>query len=461
MSKVKLVVFDLDGVLVELKEGHYLTLNQAIEQVVGAKYIISPEEHYKFYDGLPTKKKLELLTQYKRLPLTAYEEISKRKQEFTLRYVYKNIKPIPHLAEAFTKLKEAGYAICVASNSVSNTVYSVLVKQELLHHVDHVLSNQDVRHPKPNPEIYFKAMSRFGLTPKECLIVEDSPFGLDAAYESGAGVLRVSNPSEVTHDNIMEAVKKQENTKKRIQWNGTSDYNVLIPMAGAGSRFEQAGYTDPKPLIDVNGIPMIQKVVDNLGIDARFIFVVQKKHEQQYQVSRFLKQIRPGCEVVFVDGLTDGAACTTLIAKELINNDKHLLMANSDQFVEWDSARFYYQLSDKPVDASILTFKSTHPKWSFAKVDPTSGFVTEVAEKKPISDIATVGIYYWNKGSDYVKYAEQMINKNIRVNNEFYVCPVFNEAIQDGKRVSVYGIEKMWGLGTPEDLQTFLKEYKK
>jgi len=110
------------------------------------------------------------------------------------------------------------------------------------------------------------------------------------------------------------------------------------------------------------------------------------------------------------------------------------------------------------VDGGMLTFTATHPKWSFAKLNG-EGFVSEVAEKKPISKIATVGIYYWAKGSDYVKYAEEMIRKDVRTNNEFYVCPVFNEAILDNKKVKVYSINErdMWGLGTPEDLDNFLK----
>ena len=135
-------------------------------------------------------------------------------------------------------------------------------------------------------------------------------------------------------------------------------------------------------------------------------------------------------------------------------------MANSDQFVEWDSNEFMYSMIGDTIDAGILTFKSNHPKWSFVKLNE-DGFVSEVAEKNPISDIATVGIYYWAKGSDYVKYAEQMINRNIRVNNEFYVCPVFNEAIADKKEIRVFNIDKMWGLGTPEDLDYYLKNYKK
>ena len=235
--------------------------------------------------------------------------------------------------------------------------------------------------------------------------------------------------------------------------------NVLIPMAGAGSRFEKAGYTFPKPLIEVRSKPMIQVVVDNINVDAQFIFIVQKAHLEKYNLTQTLNLIAPNCKIVTVDGLTEGAACTTLLAKELINNDNPLLMANSDQFVEWCSDEFMYNMITSNVDGGILTFNSTHPKWSYAKID-NSGFVTEVAEKNPISNNATVGIYYWKNGSDYVKYAEQMIQKNIRVNNEFYVCPVFNEAIGNGKKIKTFNIEKMWGIGTPEDLDFFLKNYK-
>ena len=236
--------------------------------------------------------------------------------------------------------------------------------------------------------------------------------------------------------------------------------NVLIPMAGAGSRFEKAGYTFPKPLIDVNGKPMIQVVVDNLNIDAKHIFIVQKSHYEQYNLNNVLSSIVKNCEIIQVDGVTEGAACTTLLAKQFIDNDEPLLMANSDQFIEWDSNKFMYSMIADTIDAGILTFESTHPKWSYAKLDD-NGFVSEVAEKNPISRNATVGVYYWNKGSDYIKYAEQMIEKDVRVNNEFYVCPVFNEAILDNKRIKTYDIDKMWGLGTPEDLDRFVKNKDK
>ncbi len=211
-------------------------------------------------------------------------------------------------------------------------------------------------------------------------------------------------------------------------------------------------------LIDVRGKPMIQWVVDNLNVEAKYIFIVQKSHFEKYNLKDTLNNFCPNNEIVQVDGITEGAACTTLLAKQYIDKDEPLIIANSDQFVEWNSEEFIYSCSTADLDANILTFKSTHPKWSYTKLNEF-GYVTEVAEKKPISDIATVGIYYWRKGSDYVKYAEQMISKNIRVNNEFYVCPVFNEAIEDGKKIRTFNIEKMWGLGTPEDLENFLKNY--
>jgi dTDP-glucose pyrophosphorylase len=301
-------------------------------------------------------------------------------------------------------------------------------------------------------------MSSIGVLPDETLIIEDSPVGLQAAVRSHAEVLRVSNTLDLTLNKIENKLQKNKNMKKP-KWSDDK-LNVLIPMAGAGSRFAQAGYTFPKPLIDVEGKPMIQIVVDNLNIDATFIYVVQKSHREQYNLDTLLNLITPNCKIVEVDGLTEGAACTTLLAKEFIDSDAPLLMANSDQFLEWDSNEFMYKMIEQKVDGGIVTFTATHPKWSFAKVDEY-GYVTEVAEKNPISDIATVGVYYWAKGSDYVKYAEQMISKNIRTNNEFYTCPTFNEAIADGKKIKTFNIDKMWGLGTPEDLKYYLENYKK
>jgi len=230
--------------------------------------------------------------------------------------------------------------------------------------------------------------------------------------------------------------------------------NIIIPMAGRGSRFEQAGYTPPKPLIEVNGKPMIQVVIENLNLDGNYIFLVQKEHYEKYNLETVLTTLKPGCRIVQIDGITEGAACSVLLATEYINNDEPIVMANSDQYVDWDSKEFISTVSQ--FDAGILTFTDTSPKWSYVKKDE-HGLVTEVAEKVVISNQATVGIYYWAHGKDFVKYANQMIGKNIRVNNEFYVCPVFNEAIQDGKQIATTQAGRMQGLGTPEDLKAFLE----
>lgn len=233
--------------------------------------------------------------------------------------------------------------------------------------------------------------------------------------------------------------------------------NILIPMAGEGSRFKKAGYTFPKPLIDVNGKPMIQRVIENLDFDANYIFLVRKDHLEKYNISELLEFTTNGkCEVVVVDELTEGAACTALLAKKFINNEEELLIANSDQIIEYSKYNFNTLRRYSQFDSMVFTFNAVHPKWSFVKVN-SRGIATEVAEKKPISNIATCGIYYYRRGSDFVKYAERMIQKNLRVNNEFYICPVYNELIQDEKTLVPYFVDKMHGLGTPEDLKAYLK----
>jgi len=448
---IKLIIFDLDGVLVEAKNIHFEALNEAL----GPKYEISWNEHLSRYDGLKTNQKLEMLTQDKGLPTKLYKKVWDDKQKYTLKAL-SNLKPNPQLQVCMDLLIQEGFKLAVCSNSIRKTVLTVLSKFDIIDRFDLILSNEDVISSKPHPEIYWSAMSKLGYLPEETLIVEDSPYGLLAASRSKAFVMRVGSPKDVSYNNINKYLN-QEKMNLTPKWKDEK-LNVLIPMAGAGSRFEQAGYTFPKPLIEVKGKPMIQVVVENLNLEANYIYVVQKSHRQKYNLDTLLNLITPGCKIVETEGLTEGAACTALLAKEFINNNAPLFFANSDQFVEWDSNEFMYKMQETDADGGIVTFTATHPKWSFAKVDD-NGLVTEVAEKNPISDIATVGYYYWKNGSDFVKYAEQMIKKDIRVNNEFYVCPVFNEAIGDCKQIRTFNTKAMWGLGTPEDLNYYLEHY--
>ena len=451
---VKLIIFDLDGVLVEAKNIHFEALNKAL-----GSYAISWNEHLSTYDGLKTFQKLEMLSKEKGLPKEDHPAIWKNKQKYTLEAL-SNLQINSDLLSTIAHLSKDGYKIVCCSNSIRKTVLTVLAKLGLIEFMDLIISNEDVLNSKPHPEMYWQAISKMNCLPEETLIIEDSPYGLLAAARSKSYILRVKNPKEVTYNNINNKINevKMGNKQNTPAWRD-ENLNVLIPMAGAGSRFEQAGYTFPKPLIEVRKKPMIQVVVENLNIKANYIYVVQKSHREKYNLDALLSLITPGCKVVETEGMTEGAACTALLAKEHINTDAPLFFANSDQFVEWDSNEFLYKMNETNADGGIVTFEATHPKWSFAKINK-QGLVTEVAEKKPISNIATVGFYYWKQGSDFVKYAEQMINKNIRVNNEFYVCPVFNQAIEDNKKIRTFNINGMWGLGTPEDLNYYLENYK-
>ena len=452
-----LVIFDLDGVLIDSRDMHYYALNLALANV-GKEYVINKEEHLSLYDGLPTSKKLTMLTEKKGLHVDKHQQIWEDKQSATLD-IFSKLENDYELMHYFKQLKSHGYNIAVASNSIRNTVKLVLLKLGLLEFIDYYVSNEDVNRNKPFPEMYWKCMTACNAIPKNTVIFEDSHIGRQGAIDSGSTLIAIENRYDLNQEKINKVFKILSEKKLTVVPWKSEKMNVLIPMAGAGSRFASAGYTFPKPLIEVNGKPMIQVVIENLNIEANYTFVVRKEHYEKYSLQYLLTLIAPNCNIIQVDSLTEGSACTTLLAKEFINNDYPLLLANSDQFMQWNSNESLYAFNADGIDAGILTFKATHPKWSYAKIGE-DGFVSEVAEKKPISDNATVGVYYWNKGSDYVKYAEQMIEKNVRTNNEFYICPVFNEAIADGKKISIKEIERMWGIGTPEDLNYFLEHYK-
>jgi HAD superfamily hydrolase (TIGR01509 family) len=456
----RLVIFDLDGVLIDSRELHYKALNDALRKI-DPKYVINRDEHLSKYDGLNTTRKLEMLAEDKGLERAYFDQVWQTKQKATfdlLRMLPKN----KDAQKVFEKLKYYGWKVAVASNSIRETVQIALNQIGVLPFVDYYVSNEDVKRPKPFPEMYWKCMTMLNVLPRNTIIVEDSHIGRQGAMDSGGVLFPVedSNWFKTCMIDFWKKITELETKPKTnyIPWRD-SKLNVLIPMAGAGSRFFQAGYKLPKPLIDVNGKPMIQVVVENLNIEANYIFIVQKEHDEKFGVASTLEKIVPNCTVLYVNGLTEGAACTTLLARSIINNSHPLVIANSDQFIEWNSNECMYAFKADGVDGGILTFYANDPKWSYAKVGD-DGFVSEVAEKNPISNQATVGVYYWKKGSDYVKYAEQMIAKNIRTNNEFYVCPVFNEAIADGKKIRVKDVQRMWGIGTPEDLTYFLENYK-
>jgi dTDP-glucose pyrophosphorylase len=238
--------------------------------------------------------------------------------------------------------------------------------------------------------------------------------------------------------------------------------NIVIPMAGAGSRFSQAGYEKPKPFIDVAGKPMIARVLENLAYpDAKYILIARKEHLQKEQ--GLVTWIKENYNVTFVtvDALTEGTACTILYARNFIRGKAPVVIANSDQIIDIKFEDFINDAIRRKLDGSILTFvdEDRNSKWSFAKLN-AENLVTEVQEKKPISSFATVGIYLFSNGEDFIESLVQMVIENDRVNGEFYTCPSYNYLIKQGKKIGIYNIksQNMHGIGTPEDLNEYLMQ---
>jgi NDP-sugar pyrophosphorylase family protein len=235
---------------------------------------------------------------------------------------------------------------------------------------------------------------------------------------------------------------------------------IVIPMAGRGKRFVEAGYKLPKPLIPVHGRPMIQLVVNNIAptCEHQFIFLCLKEHIEEYAIDKQLREMVPNCEIVNVDKVTEGAACTVLLAKELINNDEPLMIANCDQWIDVNIDDYLENMNTENADGLIMTMWADDPKWSYVRLN-SDNIPIEVVEKQVVSNEATVGIYNYRHGCDFVLSAESMIEKNLRVNNEFYVAPAYNEMIKDGKRLALYNIGRendgMYGIGLPQDLIHF------
>ena len=240
--------------------------------------------------------------------------------------------------------------------------------------------------------------------------------------------------------------------------------NVVIPMAGKGKRFMDRGYSIPKPLLPIEGKAMAEWIVKNLSFPgAHFIFIMLSEHAKDHGLDVVLRKAAPGCDIVMMDGVTEGAACTVLAASKYIDNDTPLVIKDCDQVVDWVPSHFFRFMERNSADGGIMTIHTNDRGFSFVdplKVGPDFFHVSSTAEKVAISSEGATGLYYFSKGSHFVKYADSMIKKNIRTNNEFYICPVYNELIDDGLRVLYYPIAQMLSLGTPDDFEANKRRVK-
>jgi NDP-sugar pyrophosphorylase family protein len=237
---------------------------------------------------------------------------------------------------------------------------------------------------------------------------------------------------------------------------------IIIPLGGKAARFQERGYTFPKPLVEIGSRSMIEVVLENLAPPKphQYTFICRKEHLAQFYLGDMLRLLAPNPRIIPLEQETAGALCSVLLAIDELDLDEEILIANGDQFIASGLEGFYKACRKPGIDGCILTFTATHPRWSFVKTDE-SGFVTATAEKKPISKQATVGIYYFRKARDLVEGAEKMIVKGLTTSGQFFVCPVFNELVLAGKKITTHHLPdgSMHSLGTPEDLDLFLKEF--
>jgi beta-phosphoglucomutase-like phosphatase (HAD superfamily)/dTDP-glucose pyrophosphorylase len=438
----RLFIFDLDGVLVDSKQIHFDSLNLALAEI-DEKYVISEDQQAEIFEGLSTNQKLKILSETRGLPEEDHEKIWGLKQKKSIQF-FQELPEDEELISIFKVIKSYGVDIAVASNCIRATVETCLRSLGVYDYVNLYLGNQDVVSPKPSPEIYLRCMDDMHSDKWSTVIFEDSFVGKSAAAKSGAKLAGISNRKDLTLKLVLDYLIPK---KRKV--------NVLIPMAGEGSRFSEAGYIVPKPLIEVNGKSMINLVHDSIGLEAHYIFVAKAEHIEEFNLAEHISKFCKDFTIVAQEGKLDGAALSCLLAKNFINNDSPLIIANSDQFVRWDSEKELDSWLRSGIEGAILTFVAYEDKWSYVKIK--DNFVSSVHEKEIVSEEATCGIYYWKSGSDFVKYAEQMIKKEIKTNNEFYVAPVYNQAIEDGRLVSYVRVQAMHGLGTPDDLRIFLQ----
>ena len=443
MTARQLVAFDLDGTLLDCREVHREALDDALREE-GLPPI--PEgEHLARMDGLPTDRKLGLLHAEGRITQAQRERVAERKARLTAERICP-LGPEPRLTRLFSHLSGLGVATAVVSNARRRTVVDVLDALGL--EPDVVVSNEDVSEPKPHPEGYLRAMSAAGASPETTLVLEDAPAGKRAARASGARLVPVFDPEDLTVESVSSYLA------------GGTSFDVVVPMAGDGSRFAAEGYDLPKPMVDVAGEPMVSLAVRTLGLpEGRHVFLARSEHLSRYPMGGYLAGLAREALVVPVEHRTEGAACTVLLAADALGLDtstRPLVVANSDQAVDWDPDAVLHRMVSRRLDGMVLCFPAPdrNPKWSYAEEGP-DGLISRVAEKDPISDLATAGVYVWRRGRDFARTTRAMVTAGTKTRGEYYVCPTFQPLIDAGMRFEAPRCE-MHGLGTPADLRLYL-----
>jgi HAD superfamily hydrolase (TIGR01509 family) len=458
---IQLVIFDLDGVLVESKDLHYDALNDAIACVAGASFVISRPEHETVYDGLSTNQKLRLLTIHKNLPLDAHKPIWTKKQELTEAMVRDQLKPDALVLDAIKKLKSAGYPVAVASNCIQSSVHSILDAIGALPLVDAFFSNEDVDNAKPAPDIYLKACATFGVPPSAALVVEDSVKGFEACVRADCHLFKVTGPTDVRADAILSRVATINES--------TVPITVVVPLAGNSQLYwadgpEAVPSEVPSFLGDANGAPAVEWVVRPLlssRYDLRFVFVVKESQSKKYRLDSLLPRIvgyRP-TKVVPVHGETLGALKTVLLAKDAIPADAPVLFCTCSNVTAWHPGSSVDDLIDAHADGAIATFDSTDPRCSFVRLHSNSDIVVDVHEKAAVSSVACTGLYFWRRAVDFFAAARSQLQHRVKHRGLYFLAPTYNEAVRAGLSFKVVPAQACWSVRSMFDVSEFANAY--
>jgi len=454
-------LFDLDGVLIDLCEFHrdvfIKMFNLYSDKPINEKF------HINYLEALSTKEKLKKIKKYYPNAIFDSELIYIKKQEITIKELSK-FKFTNNTYKALLWAKNNGIQIGVYTNSIRETLNLVLKQLNITELITYSLSNEDVEEPKPSSIGYIKLMKLMNAIPENTFIFEDSVYGLQAARGTGtnATIIKVVDSLDIT-PSFLEHCLLYKSRPTYLQENKKIALRIVIPMAGLGSRFKKDGFIIQKPFLPmISDLQLWEEVIENLLPKDNIIRNNTEVHLIVRKEQLALFRSRPNVYVHSVPELTEGSACTVLTIRKIINDDIPLVIGNSDQYLEWDSDSFYNAAFHPDYDGAISTFYHPCPddlKWSYVSLyeDKT---VQQVAEKKYLGPYATTGIYAWKKGSDYVKYAEEMILYNDRVNNEFYTAPVYNYAIKNQKRFRISNCNAFWGVGIPTDYITFINKFR-
>lgn len=238
--------------------------------------------------------------------------------------------------------------------------------------------------------------------------------------------------------------------------------NIIVLMAGPSKNFEDQGYIYPKYLLEMNGEPIIQRVIEGLKpLNANLSFVIRKEDDDKAYIGSTLQILAPNCSIYKVGEQTKGAVCSALFAIDSINNDDELIVLNGDQLVKKGLPEAIAEFRTKELDGGIVVFRSVHPRWSYVALDE-NGYVNETSEKRPISDIATAGCYYFRHGKDFVNAAFNTIRKDVNYDGKYYICSTYNELILKQQKVGVYEIAKKdyISFATPQMYDNYLNHKK-